>query len=271
MPGAGAQRATVVIATYDERANVEQLLPALLALPERVQVLVVDDASPDGTGEAVEAVAAAHPGRVELLRRAGKLGYGSAFVEGFARALEGGADIVVSMDADFSHAPGSVPELIRALREADVAIGSRYIDGIRILNWSLARLLLSVAANRYVNTLLRLGSSDCTSGFRAYRAEVLRRIGFASAGSNGYAFLVELLDRVVRAGFRVVEVPIVYEDRQHGESKMNRRVMFEAAWKPWALLLGRARGRRAGRGAEGPGSGTGAHGLEPAARRRETS
>jgi dolichol-phosphate mannosyltransferase len=249
---AGWQRPTVVIATYNERDNVEDLLAQLLRLVECLRVVVVDDASPDGTADAVATVAAAHPGRVALVRRAGKLGYGSAFVAGFARALDDGADAVVSMDADFSHAPSSVPALLGALSDSDVVIGSRYKDGIRILNWSLWRLLLSVAANRYVNAVLRLGSDDCTSGFRAYRADVLRGIDFASAGSNGYAFLVELLERVVAAGFRVAEVPIVYEDRQHGESKMDRRVMFEAAWKPWALRLRRARRRAAHHRATSP-------------------
>jgi len=234
-----SQNPVVVIATYNERANMEQLLPALLALPEGVSVVVVDDNSPDGTGEAVAEIAEARPGRIELIRRPGKLGYGSAFVAGLQRALEGDAQSIVSMDADFSHDPQSLPELLRGLEDSDLVIGSRYLGGIRILNWSLWRLLLSLGANRYVRFLLRFDVGDCTRGYRAYPREVLRQIDFERVGSNGYSFLVEILEAALSAGYRAAEVPIVYEDRQRGESKMDRSVMLEAVWKPWVLLIRR--------------------------------
>jgi len=229
----------VVLATYNERENIETLLPELLALPVRPTVVIVDDASPDGTADVVRAVAEQHPGRVHLVERSGKLGYGSAFVAGFRRAMETGADIIASMDADYSHDPQSIPALVRRLERCDMAIGSRYVGGIRILNWSMQRLLLSAGANRYINTVLRFGLSDCTSGFRAYRAEVLRSIDLDRAGSRGYAFLVEILELVFRKGYRVEEEPIVYTERQKGRSKMSRGVIVEAFGRPWRLLLGR--------------------------------
>jgi dolichol-phosphate mannosyltransferase len=237
--GSRPQRATVVLATYDERENVQRLLPELLRLDDHLDVVVVDDASPDGTATAVEEVAAAFPGRVRLVSRPAKLGYGSALVAGFSAALQGDPDAVASMDADFSHDPRALPDLLAGLATHDVVIGSRYVDGIRILNWSLWRLLLSRVANFYVDLLLPSPITDRTSGYRAYRSEVLRGIDFEGAASNGYAFLVELLEMVMSGGFSIGEAPIVYEDRQLGRSKMDRRVVIEAAWRPWLLLLRR--------------------------------
>jgi dolichol-phosphate mannosyltransferase len=228
--------ATVVLATYNECENVRRLIPELLDRDPGIRVIVVDDASPDGTGSAVEEAGASFPGRVRLVSRAAKLGYGSAFVEGFGAALEGEPDVVVSMDADFSHDPAALPSLLSALDGHDVVIGSRYLEGVRILNWSLGRMLLSRAANAYVKLLLPSPITDRTSGYRAYRSEVLRSIDFGAARSNGYAFLVEVLELVIAGGFRVAEVPIVYEDRQRGRSKMDGRVIVEAAWRPWLLL-----------------------------------
>jgi dolichol-phosphate mannosyltransferase len=233
----------VVLATYNECENMRRLLPELLHLDERLSVVVVDDASPDGTSEAVEEVAAAFPGRVQLVSRPGKLGYGSAFVEGFRTALRGDPDAVVSMDADFSHDPRAVPVLLAGLATHDVVIGSRYLYGVRILNWSLWRLALSRAANLYVKLLLPASITDRTSGYRAYRSEVLSSIDFEGTASNGYAFLVELLEMVMSGGFSIAEVAIVYEDRQLGSSKMDHRVVIESAWRPWLLLLRRVRAR----------------------------
>jgi dolichol-phosphate mannosyltransferase len=229
----------VVLATYNERENVRRLLPDLLCLDDHLVVVVVDDASPDGTATAVEEVASAFPGRVQLVSRPAKLGYGSAFVAGFRTALRGDPDAVVSMDADFSHDPRALPDLLSGLATHDVVIGSRYLAGVRILNWSLWRLVLSRAANAYVNLLLPAPVADRTSGYRAYRSEVLRSIDFEGAASNGYAFLVELLEMVMSGGFSIEEVSIVYEDRQLGRSKMDHRVVIEAAWRPWLLLLRR--------------------------------
>ena len=237
-------KVAVVLATYNECENMQQLLPQLLALPLKPLIVVVDDSSPDGTGRVVSDMAQANPGRVELVERSGKSGYGSAFIAGFKRALDSGPDIVVSMDADFSHDPQAMAGLASRLNECDLAIGSRYVGGIRILNWSMRRLLLSAGANRYINAILRYGLCDCTSGFRAYRAEVLRSIDLDQAGSRGYAFLVEILEMAYRKGFRIAEVPIVYTEREKGRSKMSRGVVFEAIVRPWQLLAKRFFSRR---------------------------
>jgi dolichol-phosphate mannosyltransferase len=165
-------------------------------------------------------------------------------VAGFRKVLDEDFDVVVTMDADFSHDPAAVPELIASLDKADLAIGSRYVGGIRILNWSMSRLLLSSCANLYVNTILRYHISDCTSGFRAYRAEILRSIDLDRASSRGYSFLIELLELVVRARFRVHEVPIVYTERRVGKSKMSRGVIAESVIRPWFLLARRLTGKR---------------------------
>jgi dolichol-phosphate mannosyltransferase len=236
---ASEPKVAIVVATYNERENMERLVPILLALPIGASVIVVDDGSPDGTGAAVRKAGENCPGRVDLIERGGKLGYGSAFVQGFRRALENGSDKIVSMDADFSHDPQSIPGMIEKLTDHDMAIGSRYVGGIRILNWSMSRLLLSCGANRYINTILRFGLTDCTSGFRAYRADVLRAIDLERAGSRGYAFLVEILEMATRKRFSVAEFPIVYTERQAGRSKMSRGVILEAVFRPWQLLLRR--------------------------------
>ncbi len=239
MYSSGQASVAIVLATYNERENVQHLLPELLQLPIKATVVVVDDASPDGTGNSIRAVMDEHPQRVHLVERSGKLGYGSAFVAGFRKALEVGADVIVSMDADFSHDPQSVPNLVARLQHCDMAIGSRYVNGIRILNWSMRRLLLSAGANHYINTILRFGLSDCTSGFRAYRSEVLKAIDLEKAGSRGYAFLVEILEMVHRKAFRIGEEPIIYTERERGRSKMSRGVIIEAFGRPWILLLRR--------------------------------
>lgn len=237
--GSRPRRTTVVVATYNECENVQRLLPELLRLDDHFAVVVVDDASPDGTATAVEEVAAAFPGRVELVSRPAKLGYGSAFVAGFRTALRGNPDAVVSMDADFSHDPRALPDLLAALATHDVVVGSRYLEGVRILNWSLWRLMVSRVANAYVKLLLPAPITDRTSGYRAYRSEVLRSIDVEGSTSNGYAFLVELLEMVMAGGFSIGEVSIIYEDRQRGRSKMDHRVVIESAWRPWLLLLRR--------------------------------
>jgi len=236
----------VLIATYNEIANIDGLLGALMLHDDpAVDVLVVDDNSPDGTGDAVQRAAERHTGRIHLLRRAGKLGYGTAFVEGIARARELGATAIVSMDADLSHDPADVPALLRRLSvpdAADVVVGSRYIGGIRVLNWPAFRLMLSLFANAYARTLLGLAPRDVTSGFRAYRTEVLSRVDWPAVRARGYAFLVEVLYRLKRQNARMAEVPIVFSERRDGQSKMNRTIILEAAWRPWLLLTKRALG-----------------------------
>jgi len=227
-----------VVATYNERENILQLARQLLKLPLNLSLIVVDDGSPDGTAQALRDE---YPGnaRIILLERSKKLGYGTAMVEGFRLALERGFQTVVTLDADFSHDPASVPALVEALGPAAIAIGSRYKDGIRVLNWPPRRLLLSLFANRYVRTLLGLPTRDSTSGFRAYDRRVLEAIDLESLHSRGYAFLVEVLYRALLCGFPVVEVPIVFTERREGQSKMEGRVMLEAALAPWRMRLKR--------------------------------
>lgn len=237
-PATGALKpgdVVVTLATYNERTNIERLIPELLALPIAPRIVIVDDGSPDGTGEAIKGLMAEYPGRIELIERPGKMGYGSAFLAGFGRALEIGAKRVVSMDADYSHDPQSVPMLAGRLDEEDMTIGSRYVGGLRILNWSFRRLLLSTMANHYVRTILGFRILDCTSGFRAYRAETLRSLDFGLLHSQGYSFLVEILEALHLKGMRIGEAPIVYHERREGQSKMSKKVIFEAFFRPFLL------------------------------------
>jgi len=233
----------VVVAAYNEAANLERLVPALLGLPGAPMVVIVDDNSPDGTPALLERLAAAEPRLVPLVRP-GKQGYGTAVLAGFHRALELGADAVATLDADFSHDPADVPRLFAALAEADVAVGSRYVGGIRIINWHISRLFLSLFANRYVKTILGLRLEDATSGFRAYRRAALEVLEGETIRSQGYSFLVEVLYRLHRRGLRLVEVPIIYSERREGQSKMSRKVILEAMVRPWLLRFGGLRGGR---------------------------
>jgi dolichol-phosphate mannosyltransferase len=242
-PAATPCAVAVVVATYNEKTNMQRLIPEVMALPLGARMVIVDDNSPDGTAAVVESLAATYPGRVELVKRAGKLGYGSAFVAGFKRALELGAEVVVSMDADFSHDPQSIPDLVARTKQYDVVLGSRYVGGIRIINWSMRRLLLSYFANNYVRFILGFTVTDCTSGFRAYRRAVLESMDLDAAASQGYAFIVELLEYATRKGFRAGEAPIVYTERQEGRSKMSRGVIFEAMLRPWKLRWRRMSGK----------------------------
>lgn len=231
-----APRRLALVATFDERPNVDELLDGLLAQPVGLSVLVIDDASPDGTAARIRERFAREP-RVRLHERPRRLGYGSAMQEGFLVGLAEGFDTLVTLDADLSHDPAAVPELIRvAEANGGVAIGSRYLDGGRVPDWELWRRILSRAANLYVRTLLGLPARDCTSGFRAYHRDALLAADVGSIHSRGYAFLVELLFRVARRGVPVVEAPIVYRDRCVGRSKMSSGVVLESAWTPLRLL-----------------------------------
>jgi glycosyltransferase involved in cell wall biosynthesis len=218
----------VVLPTYNERENVVALLRTVRAAIPDADVLVVDDNSPDGTAALVEETAAEQD-QIKLLRRAGKQGLGSAYRQGFAIALDEGYDVVVSMDVDFSHDPAVLPELVRLIRSgADAVVGSRYVPGGATVDWPLHRRLLSRWGNRYTSFVLRLGVHDCTSGYRAYRADALRAIDPGSTTAEGYAFLTELVRRLVRQGARVVETPIVFADRRYGVSKMSGRIVAES-------------------------------------------
>jgi dolichol-phosphate mannosyltransferase len=228
----------VVIATYNEKANITQLISEITTLTPSFDLLVVDDSSPDGTGRAVTQLAQENP-RVHLLSRPTKRGYGTAIIDGFQRALDMGAERIFTMDADFSHNPRDLVRLDQALDRFDIAIGSRYCGGIRILNWSISRLLLSLTANYYARTLLRLKYNDCTSGFRAYHHRTVKQLVDCRANSHDYAFLVEVLYLAKCNGDYIGEVPIVYTERRAGQSKMSRMTIWEAIALPWKIQAGK--------------------------------
>ncbi|MFN2389730.1 MAG: polyprenol monophosphomannose synthase [Actinomycetota bacterium] len=241
-------RALVIVPTYNESANIEEVARRLFAATgDSADLLVIDDGSPDGTADVVRAVARG-PHRVHLLERAGKQGLGSAYLAGFRWGIERGYRALVEMDADLSHDPADVPRLLRALEDADLAIGSRYVPDGRVENWSKTRRALSGGGNLYARAWLRFGVRDSTSGFRAYRADALRSQDLSDVRSEGYAFQIEMAWRIYRAGGRVAEVPIVFVERAHGRSKMSKRIVVEAltAVPRWALTDRRARGGGAG-------------------------
>ncbi len=227
----------VVVPTYNEALNIEQLIVAILSQGPQFDVLVVDDNSPDGTGDLVAAMAAQTP-RVKLLRRAGKLGLGSAYIAGFQEGLRQGYSYLCEMDADFSHRPHYLPVLLAvAERAADVALGSRNVPGGRVENWSWLRQLISRGGSLYARAILGMPVRDCTGGFKCFRAEVLRQIDLDSITSNGYAFQVEMNFRCHQAGFQLHELPIIFPDRVRGQSKMSQQIVWEAAAKVWMLRL----------------------------------
>jgi glycosyltransferase involved in cell wall biosynthesis len=219
----------VVVPTYNEAENIELLAQQLLALPLNLRVIVVDDNSPDGTGAILDRLAA-EDGRVQPVHRPGKLGLGTAHIAGFKRALEAGAQLVVSMDADFSHDPRYIPDMVEKMRECDLVIGSRYVRGGGTRHCTLPRKFLSWGANAFAKTVLGLRAKDCTAGFRCYRREVLERVGLDQIFSNGYSFLIEMLYRTERLGYRVGEVPIIFENRQRGTSKISRKEIAKALY-----------------------------------------
>jgi glycosyltransferase involved in cell wall biosynthesis len=226
-------RTLVVVPTYEERGTIVEVVHELRALSEEPAVLVVDDASPDGTGALADELAAADD-QVAVLHRAAKAGLGPAYRAGLQWGLERGFDVLVEMDADLSHDPAELPRLLAALDRADLVIGSRYVDGGRVERWPAHRRALSTAGNRYVRAVTGLPVHDATSGFRAFRRVVLTTIGIGSLRSDGYAFQVETALRAWRSGFAVTEVPIRFVERREGASKLSRRVVLEAAWRvPW--------------------------------------
>ncbi len=230
-------RVLVVVPTYNERQNVQLLIPAVRESRSRADVLVVDDHSPDGTSDVV-AELADRLGQITLLSRPGKLGLGSAYRAGFEYALDRGYDVVVSMDVDLSHDPEVLPDLLRLIDAgADAVIGSRYVPGGTTVDWPWHRRVLSRWGNRYTSFVLRLQVRDCTSGYRAYRAEALKEIDPGTTSAEGYAFLTELVRRLVRADLRVMETPIVFRDRRYGTSKMSARIVAESMWlvTKWAI------------------------------------
>ena len=229
----------VVIPTYNELTNLPAITQALWALPlPGLELLVVDDASPDGTGQIADELAATHPGQIHVLHRPAKLGLGTAYLQGFRRAIELGAEAIIQMDADFSHSPAYLPGFIDKLDEYDVVVGSRYVpQGKLDENWGKRRVLLSAWANLYARTILGIGAHDATAGFKAWRRDTLLGIGLDRILSNGYIFQVEMAYVTQRLGYHALEMPIFFEDRRIGQSKMTRRVQLEAAWRVWEVGL----------------------------------
>ncbi len=237
-----AERALVVVPTYNERSNLPLVVPQILEQDPRLEVLVVDDNSPDGTGQLADEMAAADP-RVHILHRPGKAGLGKAYLAGFRWALDQGYDFIFEMDADFSHDPKHLAGFLQAIQHADLVIGSRYRTGVNVINWPISRLLLSLGANQYARVVTGLPLMDSTGGFKCFRREVLEAIDFEKVRSNGYSFQIEMSFRAWKKGFRVVEIPIVFTDRVEGQSKMNKRIVREAIWMVWWLRLQALGGR----------------------------
>jgi dolichol-phosphate mannosyltransferase len=242
---AGVGRVLVIIPTYNEMANLASIVGRLRAAVPEAQALVVDDSSPDGTGELADQLAAADE-QVHVLHRAEKAGLGAAYVAAFRWALDQGFDVAVEMDADGSHAPEELPRLLAALRGADLVIGSRWVPGGEVRNWPWSRQLLSRAGNLYARTLLRFPVRDATGGYRAYRRQVLQELDLDRVASQGYCFQIDLVWTAWRAGFEVSEVPITFTERTAGQSKMSRSIVTEALWRVamWGLTRPSGSARR---------------------------
>ncbi|MBX3145725.1 MAG: polyprenol monophosphomannose synthase [Gemmatimonadales bacterium] len=237
-----AERYLVILPTYNESLNLPQIVPAILDQDPRLEVLVVDDSSPDGTGELADQLVAAFA-RVHVLHRSAKEGLGKAYLAGFAWGLERGYDRLLEMDADFSHDPKFLPQLLAAADESDLVIGSRYKSGVNVINWPMSRLVLSYGANIYVRWVTGLPLTDATGGFKCFRREVLAALPLDRVRSNGYAFQIEMSFRAWRKGFRLTEIPIVFTDRVEGSSKMSKAIVREAVWMVWWLWIADRLGR----------------------------
>jgi dolichol-phosphate mannosyltransferase len=231
-------RAVVIIPTYNERDNLRPLTERILALRMPLHVLFVDDGSPDGTGELADELARTHP-EVSVIHRAGKLGYASAVIEGFRAAFRRDYDLILQMDADLSHDPAAIPAILKAGDDHDLVLGSRYIGGVRVINWEMSRVLLSWVANLYVRSITGVPARDVTTGFRCYRRSMLERLDFNRLKASGYAFQIEMAHRVWKCGGRLTEIPIIFYGREKGLSKMSRRIILEAALLVWRLRFGR--------------------------------
>ena len=226
----------VVLPTYNERLNLERVAEGVMCHDD-VRLLVVDDASPDGTGDLADAIALQYPGRIEVLHRTGPRGLGLAYIDGLRRALDSNADAIGQMDADLSHDPAYLPDLAKGLETCDVVIGSRYLHGVSVVNWPLHRIVLSAFANRYIRFITGLAPHDCTSGYRAWRRAALARVPLDETRASGYAFLTEMLFQAAKAGAHIGETPIIFVERQKGYSKVSWAVLMESLWTPWRLVL----------------------------------
>jgi dolichol-phosphate mannosyltransferase len=237
-----AERALVIVPTYNERENITRLIGAILGQDERLEILVVDDGSPDGTGDVVEGLMQ-HETKLNIIKRPRKMGLGTAYIAGFRWALEQGYDFIFEMDADFSHDPAHLPQFLRAIDDADVVLGSRYRNGkVTVVNWPIKRLLLSYSANVYARIVTGLPVWDATGGFKCFRRKVLESIDLTHVRSNGYAFQIEMSFRAWRKHYKIVEIPIVFVDRTEGQSKMSGSIVREAIWMVWRLRFWALRG-----------------------------
>lgn len=237
MGGKNQVKVCVVVPTYNESDNIVALIASILAQRDDIHVLVVDDNSPDGTGEIVERMGCDNP-RIRVLHRPGKMGLGSAYCDGFRVALREGADFIVEMDADFSHDPATIPALLGATDTYDVVVGSRYLNGVSVVNWPIRRLMLSYFASVYTRFVTGLTLRDCTSGFKCFRRCVIESIDLDTIRSDGYSFQIEMNYRCVERGFRVGEIPIIFIDRHAGTSKMSKKIVREAVFMVWKLRIG---------------------------------
>jgi len=229
-------KSLVIIPTFNEAENITRLLPAVLSQAPNLDVLVIDDNSPDGTAGLVRDMMSVDS-RIHLIERPGKMGLGTAYVRGFRFAIEERYDYVFEMDADFSHSPKEIPNFLKKIQECDLVLGSRYIHGVRVLNWPMRRLLLSFSANVYTQIITGLPVRDATGGFKCFRREVLEAIDLERVKSNGYAFQIEMSFKAWKKGFRLAEIPIIFLDRRSGVSKMSRKIVYEAVFMLWTLRL----------------------------------
>lgn len=230
------QDTLVIVPTYNERENLTPLVERVLELPVKVDLLVVDDNSPDGTGQLADAIAVRHP-RVHVLHRPCKSGLGRAYCAGFMWALERNYEFIFEMDGDFSHNPSDIPAFLQAAQDADLVLGTRYLDGIRVVNWPLRRLMLSLAAAKYVKLVTGMPFSDPTGGFKCFRRHALQSIDLNAIDSNGYSFQIEMTHKIWRQGMKIAQVPIIFTDRFKGHSKMSGKIVWEAIWITWRLLF----------------------------------
>lgn len=228
------KRALIIFPTYNEKENIENIVAAVLPKDDRINVLIVDDNSPDGTGEIADRMAAENP-RINVLHREGKAGLGTAYIHGFKWAIENKFDYIFEMDADFSHSPEYLPDFLKTIEDNDLVLGSRYISGVNVVNWPMSRLLLSYYANVYTRLVTGMPVRDATGGFKCFRREVLEAIDLDSVMSNGYTFQIEMSMRAWVRKFRIKEIPIVFTDRRYGTSKMSKKIVREAIWMVWRL------------------------------------
>lgn len=232
----------IVIPTYNERDNISQIIHEILRHAPTIHILIVDDGSPDGTGDIIRRIMEEN-NHIHLIERPGKMGLGTAYCRGFEYALQNGFDVVFEMDADFSHDPKEIPRFLKEIEDHDLVIGSRYVSGVNVVNWPMSRLLLSYFASIYTRVITGMPIKDATGGFKAFRADVLKKIDLKKIRSNGYAFQIEMNFKTWRTGARIKEIPIIFIDRRSGVSKMSRKIVYEAVFLVWKLKIASIFGR----------------------------